>query len=249
MLVLLQATDSISEMVRDTLNVLLKYEADIETALPQVPTFIGKTGAAKRLRLMPSERTASLLPGGARRRRADFAGGKHRCDEAVADVGFADRSVLRDALLLTLAKTQEEKQALGECFDLFFSQPELKDRPSRRTKPRRARRRSRADSPSRAKPGAPPHRSSAMLAQMLMSRDRNAIAAAMANAVECRRPVRHPLLYPARHLLQPHPRELGIARLRDDLDALTATKPAQAERLAAATEGCAKPSAIWSTRR
>src|SRR5262245_2240592 len=43
---------------------------------------------------------------------------------AVAQVGFADRTILRDTLLLTLAKTQDEKLALGDCFDLFFSQPE-----------------------------------------------------------------------------------------------------------------------------
>ena len=43
---------------------------------------------------------------------------------AVAQVGISDRAILRDALLLTLAKSQEEKLALGDCFDLFFSQPE-----------------------------------------------------------------------------------------------------------------------------
>ena len=43
---------------------------------------------------------------------------------AVSKVGFADRAVLRDTFLLTLAKTQDEKKALGDCFDLFFSQPE-----------------------------------------------------------------------------------------------------------------------------
>src|SRR6201991_4103568 len=43
---------------------------------------------------------------------------------AVAEVGVSDRAVLRDALLLTLAKSQDEKLALGDCFDLFFSQPE-----------------------------------------------------------------------------------------------------------------------------
>src|ERR1700691_4226098 len=47
--------------------------------------------------------------------------------KAVADVGFADRGILRDTLLLTLAKSQDEKQALGDTFDLFFSQPEVKD--------------------------------------------------------------------------------------------------------------------------
>ena len=43
---------------------------------------------------------------------------------AVSQVGFADRTILRDTILLTLAKTQDEKRALGECFDLFFDQPE-----------------------------------------------------------------------------------------------------------------------------
>src|SRR6476660_4508584 len=43
---------------------------------------------------------------------------------AVAQVGFSDRGLLRDTFLLTLAKTQDEKKALGDCFDLFFSEPE-----------------------------------------------------------------------------------------------------------------------------
>jgi hypothetical protein len=41
-LVLLQATELGHEMVKDTLNVLLKYEADIEVTLPQVATFVAK---------------------------------------------------------------------------------------------------------------------------------------------------------------------------------------------------------------
>jgi hypothetical protein len=41
-LVLLQATELDHELVKDTLNVLLKYEADIEAARPQVTTFIAK---------------------------------------------------------------------------------------------------------------------------------------------------------------------------------------------------------------
>ena len=43
---------------------------------------------------------------------------------AVSKIGFADRQILRDTFLVTLAKTQDEKRALGDCFDLFFSQPE-----------------------------------------------------------------------------------------------------------------------------
>ena len=41
-LVLLQATELGHEMVKDTLNVLLKYETDIEATLPQVTTFVAK---------------------------------------------------------------------------------------------------------------------------------------------------------------------------------------------------------------
>ena len=48
---------------------------------------------------------------------------------AVSKVGFADRTILRDTFLLTLAKTQDEKKALGDCFDLFFDQPEPQSSP------------------------------------------------------------------------------------------------------------------------
>jgi MoxR-like ATPase len=41
-LVLLQATELGHDVVRDTLNVLLKYESDIEVALPQLTTFVAK---------------------------------------------------------------------------------------------------------------------------------------------------------------------------------------------------------------
>jgi MoxR-like ATPase len=41
-LVLLQAAELGQEVVRDTLNVLLKYESDIEVALPQLTTFVAK---------------------------------------------------------------------------------------------------------------------------------------------------------------------------------------------------------------
>jgi MoxR-like ATPase len=41
-LVLLQASELGHDVVRDTLNVLLKYESDIEVALPQLTTFVAK---------------------------------------------------------------------------------------------------------------------------------------------------------------------------------------------------------------
>jgi MoxR-like ATPase len=43
-LVLLQSAELDHETVKDTLNVLLKYEADIETTMPQVTGFVAKAG-------------------------------------------------------------------------------------------------------------------------------------------------------------------------------------------------------------
>jgi len=154
--------------------------------------------------------------------------------KAVADVGFADRGILRDTLLLTLAKSDDEKQALGECFDLFFSQPEPKE-----TAPEHAAEHAQADSStSETEPGGPgaPLPELGELAQMLMVRDRNAIAAALANAANAASlsDIRY---FTQRGIFSTRILDaLGIARLRDDLDAMTAANPADAERLAAATE-------------
>jgi uncharacterized protein with von Willebrand factor type A (vWA) domain len=156
--------------------------------------------------------------------------------KAVADVGFADRDILRDTLLLTLAKNQDEKRALGETFDLFFSQPELNDE----TAPEDAAKDTTADTAKSAppdaaagEPGAPAPELDE-LAQMLMSQDRNAVAAALANAANAAslsdiRYFTQRGIFSTRIL-----NLLGIERLRDDLDALTSTHPAEAERLAAA---------------
>jgi uncharacterized protein with von Willebrand factor type A (vWA) domain len=159
--------------------------------------------------------------------------------KAVADVGFADRAILRDTLLLTLAKNQDEKQALGETFDLFFSQPEIKDE----TAPEDASEDTEKDAANGATPdaaagepgeaGMPPPELGE-LAQMLMSQDRNAVAAALANAANAAslsdiRYFTQRGIFSNRIL-----NALGIERLRDDLDALTSTNPAEAERLTAA---------------
>ena len=156
--------------------------------------------------------------------------------KAVADVGFADRGILRDTLLLTLAKSEEEKQALGETFDLFFSQPEVKERAS----PEDAEKADGAQSsPSEPEPGddaGAPTPELGDLAQMLMSRDRVALAAAMANASSAASlsDIRY---FTQRGIFSSRILEaLGIERLRDDLDVLTAANPAEAERLAGALE-------------
>src|SRR6201999_2237115 len=99
---------------------------------------------------------------------------------AVEKVGFAERTILRDTLLLTLAKSEDEKKALGACFDLFFSQPEPE---------RNQANDNRADGAESPTPqsessggGGAEAQSLGPLAQMLLSADRNALAAAIANA-------------------------------------------------------------------
>jgi len=44
---------------------------------------------------------------------------------ALADVGFADRALVRDALATTLAKSAEEAARFDACFDLFFTRREF----------------------------------------------------------------------------------------------------------------------------
>jgi uncharacterized protein with von Willebrand factor type A (vWA) domain len=159
---------------------------------------------------------------------------------AVAKIGFTDRSVLRDTFLLTLAKTQDEKKALGDCFDLFFDQPEPsqpppEDRETDEKDPPEAG--AAADSPGDAGGGDEQAEGLGPLAQMLLAQDRNEIAAAMANAASAAslsdiRYFTQRGIFSGRILDQ-----MGIQRLRDDLDNLTATNSALAERLTAALDG------------
>jgi uncharacterized protein with von Willebrand factor type A (vWA) domain len=155
---------------------------------------------------------------------------------AVSKVGIADRGILRDTFLLTLAKTQDEKRALGDCFDLFFSQPE----PSQATPEQGASDDSEetdssaaADADGDAGSGAQ-NENLGPLAQMLLSPDRNAIAAAIANAsgAASLSDIRY---FTQRGIFSGRILDaMGIQRLRDDLDNLTATNPALGERLQAA---------------
>src|SRR4051812_23532409 len=176
---------------------------------------------------------------------------------AVAKMGFSDRQILRDTFLVTLAKTQEEKRALGDCFDLFFSQPEPppsapdndnadeggEQDESGQTdggggssgEPSGG-----ADAAERqASPtaGGQPSEGLGPLAQMLLRQDRNEISAAIATAANAAslsdiRYFTQRGIFSCRILEQ-----MGISRLRDDLDNLTATNPSLGERLQAATDG------------
>lgn len=161
---------------------------------------------------------------------------------AVAQVGLTDRAILRDALLLTLAKSQDEKLALGDCFDLFFSQPEPRqDQPESNSDDASQDADQQADqSPSSGSMTGPgegqPPESLGPLAQMLLSQDRNAIQAAIASAsgAASLSDIRYSTqrgIFSSRIL-----DAMGLQRLRDDLDVLTATNPSLAERLRAALD-------------
>ena len=251
-LVLLQASELDTDIVKDTLNVLLKYEADIEAAQPQIYDLHCQGSTIQRLRLTPMRENLHRFF------RAARGAGVHVSPaesidamRAVTQVGISDRTVLRDALLLTLAKSQDEKLALGDCFDLFFSQPEPRqDQPEADSEDASEDAdQSPSSSPaSEAGEGQPPE-GLGPLAQMLLSQDRNAIAAAIASAsgAASLSDIRYSTqrgIFSSRIL-----DAMGLQRLRDDLDELTATNPALAERLRRrARRACAKPSATPSRR-
>ncbi len=158
---------------------------------------------------------------------------------AVAQVGFSDRGILRDTVLLTLAKTQDEKKALGDCFDLFFSQPE----PSRES-PEKSEGADSEETGSSAPSdaagdaaGGDQGENLGPLAQMLLSQDRNAVSASIANASAAASlsDIRY---FTQRGIFSGRILDaMGIQRLRDEIDELTATDPALAERLAGALVG------------
>jgi len=151
---------------------------------------------------------------------------------AVAAVGLADRIILRDTLLLTLAKSEDEKKALGACFDLFFAQPEPVQPENTEDEQTATDAAAAQQQPSQ---GAGGQQSSNLgpLAQMLLSRDRNEISAAIANAASATglTDIRY---FTQRGLFSSRMLEaMGIQRLRDDLDALAEANPPLAERLQA----------------
>ncbi|MBV9456444.1 MAG: VWA containing CoxE family protein, partial [Bradyrhizobium sp.] len=154
---------------------------------------------------------------------------------AVANVGFEERGILRDTLLLTLAKSEDEKKSLGACFDLFFSQPE----PAQPSDAKPSADENAAASPEQSAQstgGGGQPQNLGPLAQMLLAQDPSTIAAAIANAASAASlsDIRY---FTQRGIFQSRLLEqMGIQRLNDDLDELTATNPALAERLTAATD-------------
>jgi uncharacterized protein with von Willebrand factor type A (vWA) domain len=46
----------------------------------------------------------------------------------VDSVGYSDRTLLKDALCVALAKTEEEVNSFDDCFEMFFTRDEFRDR-------------------------------------------------------------------------------------------------------------------------
>src|ERR1700712_4476625 len=161
---------------------------------------------------------------------------------AVGKVGIADRAILRDTFLLTLAKTQDEKKALGDCFDLFFDQPEPQAPPEDSEADEANEQDTEGSDPSAGPPGEAGGNDAqgeglGELAQMLLAQDRNEISAAIANAASAASlsDIRY---FTQRGIFSGRILErMGIERLRDDLDDLQTTDPALAERLQNALDG------------
>jgi uncharacterized protein len=160
---------------------------------------------------------------------------------AVASVGISDRNILRDTFLLTLAKTQDEKKALGECFDLFFDQPEpVPPEQKNDGDDNKSAEESQPEGGQQPMGGIPSGQTSqglGPLAQMLLAQDRNEIAAALANAASAASlsDIRY---FTQRGIFSGRILDaMGIQRLRDDLDELKASNPALAERLTSLLDG------------
>jgi uncharacterized protein len=153
--------------------------------------------------------------------------------QAVAAVGYSDKAALRDALLLTIAKTQEEKASLAEMFDIFFKSPE----------PRNLEEASKeADENSENQSGNDEGESEAdasqfgNLAQMLMSGDRAGVQAAMTAAADAAN-LSQIRFFTQRGLFSSRILELmGMAQLEDEIAAQQAAGN-QPQRLINARDG------------
>ncbi|WP_316231296.1 vWA domain-containing protein [Bradyrhizobium sp. SZCCHNR1051] len=155
---------------------------------------------------------------------------------AVARVGLSDRTVLRDSLLLTLAKSEDEKKALGACFDLFFAHVDPAQAETNEGSEEAAQTEAQP-APTLGQQTGKANTELGPLAQMLLAQSTAEISAAIANASSAvgLSEIRY---FTQRGLFSSHMLEtMGIQRLRDDLDALTESNPALAERLQAGLDG------------
>ena len=84
---------------------------------------------------------------------------------AMMEIGYADRTLVKDALCIALAKTEEEVERFDACFDAYFTRDAFTDAP-------------RKQQPGAAQPGGA-EVGDLPLAQMLLSGDQVSLAQAM----------------------------------------------------------------------
>ena len=155
-LVLLHARDLDGALVRDTLNVLLKYEEDIQTAEGQLPKLMD----GNRLITMPPSPEAQANPSTSSDQLLAFVhylrGKKIPVSpadtldaiEVVELTGYADKTLLKNGLAAALAKSQHDLQLFEAAFDDYF-QPTSSETPTRkRSMALTAKRRSANDRPA-----------------------------------------------------------------------------------------------------
>jgi uncharacterized protein len=173
---------------------------------------------------------------------------------AVAAVGYGDRARLRDAMLLTIAKTEEEKKSLAECFDLFFSNPDVQDDTTEEVSDEsdqhdehsegddQSQDNQQSDGPGQEQSEGQSEQQQSSeeslgeLAQMLLSNDRAALSAAMTRAADAAGLSEIQFftqrgIYSNRIL-----QAMGAARLQRDIATLTAASDRRAQRLMNARE-------------
>jgi len=133
---------------------------------------------------------------------------------AVEAVGYADRTALKDALALSLAKSLEEKQALDACFELYFSAAATPEQPEEA-------------------PAAPPPESGepGELTQALLAGDQAALSAAMAEAAEAAGLSEIRLFTQVNQFARRILEGMGLEQLERDIAALSAQAPESARAL------------------
>ncbi len=182
---------------------------------------------------------------------------------AVAAVGYGSRQRMRDAMLLTIAKTEEEKKSLAECFDLFFRHDDQlgadDEASGEQELSEDQQQNDQADGQGQAegqgqnqsqgqgrgqeqaqdeaqRTGAPHNQDLGSLAQMLLSNDRSALAQAM-NAAADAVNLSEIQFFTQRGIYSNRIlQQMGAARLQRDIATLTAASDARAQRLMNARE-------------
>ena len=118
---LLLHTESLDpQLVRDTLNVILKFQEDIENVDAEISTLTSKPVAeVTQLRWIAPSPTSSARF--ATPRCASPPPRRSMRSTRSSWCGYEDREFLRRTLSLVLPKTADEKETFENCFDQFFS--------------------------------------------------------------------------------------------------------------------------------